>query len=91
MLHFMVTLFTFFWLTTYDIWSCASGDIQTFPLQTTKTCERDVLHMCQDRGGHVGWNRLRSHCTTTEFINNLYIYILKEVDYKDIFFNKYVC
>ena len=45
--------------------------IQSFPWPTAKTTKRNVLPMCQDKFGHVGWNHLRSLCMKSKRFKEL--------------------
>ena len=68
MLYFIVALFkiSFFWLSPSNgIRRHVPGDVQTISNANRKSEYLDVLPMCRDKFDRVGWNRFRSHCTTS--------------------------
>ena len=57
-------------LTSRTCWhSKMSGD---GILPTAETSARDVLPMCQDKFGHVGWTHSWSHCVIPQYTAVLY-------------------
>ena len=57
---------------TFDVTSPTTLEqFEDVILPTAETNTRDVLPTCQDKCGHVGWNRLRPLCSRIVIVTNL--------------------